>query len=427
MLRVVGEARAAAYGAYCLDGSRPGLWYSEPATVPTSGNRSWLVLADGGAWCYSLEECEGRSLAFRGGSGYGSSGKKWPSKFWPYGGPLSADPAVNPAFAGYHRVLLGYCDGSSYTGDLEQPLIGPRGRKVFFRGRRVLEALVLELLDMGMQQAERVLWSGGSAGGVGVLHAANRVRAQLPVVAKFKVLVMNGFFLSPPPPEAREEPTCAQGRGAAALCVPWVIKMRNMCELHNCSSSLLTTSCGAAAASPADQWRCLFPGASLGAVAAPTFVINSALDAWQMVNVWRRFYRCRWDNTRGCTLADRHHAVRQTNRMIRAFVLDLKASGAISRPGNGAFVHTCNEHIAAFTNGYQRYRIGEDELRHALAKWWNAADDAPASVHSWLPCHFVANSSRSAPHHQCNPTCKLVPSKRRMMQECPCSPSARGD
>ena len=63
--------------------------------------------------------------------------------------------------------LLSDCDGASYTGDAEEPLIWPNGDKIFYRGRRVREAVVAHLLEKeGMAAAEDVVVSGTSAGGL---------------------------------------------------------------------------------------------------------------------------------------------------------------------------------------------------------------------------------------------------------------------
>ena len=83
-----------------------------------------------------------------------------------------------------------------------------------------------------------------------------------------------------------------------------------MCELHNCSRSL-PSACMATFA-PSDQWQCLFalvclylcatacvcvPGYSLvcsqnllPTISAPTLVMNSMVDSWQLLFAfnWRK-------------------------------------------------------------------------------------------------------------------------------------------
>ena len=302
-LRLVSQRLADSLGGYCLDGSRPGYWYEPPSQAPgvrAVGNRSWVLFMDGGAWCYDAHDCESRSKSWKGSS------KNWPARYWPYSGPLDGSAKVNPAFAGFHRVLLGYCDGSSYTGDRIAPYKTSGGALMYFRGRAALEAQLADLLDAGLRDAESVLFSGGSAGGLGTVFASNRLQAQLPRATVYKVLLISSFFmLLPEQRAASAEPTCIKGRGASSKCVPWALKMRGMCQLHNCTATLRAAGegCGASefssgkggggkgdggivpaasTARGAPRWPCLFPVKSLRSVRAPTFVINSAIDSWQV-------------------------------------------------------------------------------------------------------------------------------------------------
>ncbi len=476
----VGVERAGALGAYCLDGSVPHLWYEPPAATTPAGlaNRSWHVFLDGGAWCYDESSCESRSRGYKGTS------KGAPLRNWPYSGPLDRRPSVNPTFSGFHRLNLAYCDGGSYLGDRAAPLRTASGATLYFRGRRVLQAQIDLALELGMRDADEVLFSGGSAGGIGALAAADWVRRRLPSsVRRFKVLIISSFFVmntntpgdvrpgavargrartggarvapaaggrrlgiggvgvaddgggvggGGPPADA---PTCVKGRGAPRTCVPWATKMRRMTELHNASGALTAGGCGAGMPVGA-RWRCLFGTHAAGHVASPLFVINSALDSWQLVNVWRRYARCRWEGTQGCNATHAARDVAESNAMLRSFVSELTASGALSRPGNGAFIHSCNEHVAGLTaGGFERYAAAADgvTMRQALAAWWAAPDNAPAAPHTRMPCELRASpppppaasaSGRRNPlaHHHCNPSCALHNVKRRLSQECPCDP-----
>lgn len=426
-LRLVDTDIVQALGGYCLDGSRPGYWYEPPSQAPgvsRVGNRSWFIFLDGGAWCYDEHDCESRSKTFKGSS------RKFPARYWPYSGPLDSNPKVNPSFAGFHRVLIGYCDGSSYTGDRLEPYKASTGSMLWFRGRAALEAQLLDLQRAGLSDAENVLFSGGSAGGLGAIFASNRLQAQLPNVAVYKVLLVSSFFmLLPGQRAAGAAPTCAHGRGSSTKCIPWALKMRAMCQLHNCTRTLRTAGDGCGVPERASdkqggvRWSCLFPVRSLRSVRAPTFVINSAVDSWQLVNVWRRYYRCRYDGTTGCTRSQEAHAVEQTNGMIDRFVGDLRISGMLTTPGHGAFVTSCNEHVAGISaDGFRHYRIGNCTMRKALDRWWAAPLNSAAAEHIWLPCHLFDKSVKDSPHHQCNPSCLKLRLKRRLTQECPCDP-----
>ena len=78
-------------------------------------------------------------------------------RYWPYSGLLDGSAAVNPTFAGFHRVNLAYCDGSAFTGDRAEPVVTASGEKLYFRGKRVLALLLDELLAAGLRHARRLL------------------------------------------------------------------------------------------------------------------------------------------------------------------------------------------------------------------------------------------------------------------------------
>ena len=228
---------------------------------------------------------------------------------------------------------------------------------------------------------------------------------------------------------ADDSPTCRRGRGAAEKCIPWVQKMRRMCDLHNCTGALLDGGCGTNLPD-GQRWRCLLGRYAASVGGLPTFYINSALDSWQMVNVWRQYARCRWDDKQ-CTPERTDADLALTNTMLRAFVRELRDSGALGRRGNGAFIYSCNEHVAGLANAaFLGYTVGGTTMRQALHAWWVEREDAPAARHTYLPCELRRHTGgangtawvKAPAHHACNPSCDKYRMKRRLSQDCPCSP-----
>ena len=86
-------------GAVCLDGS-PYAYYFRQGTETDK----FIVHFEGGGWCYSEEDCLGRSRTNLG------STATWPATK-SIGGPASADCTVNPTFCKWNLVFLAYCDG----------------------------------------------------------------------------------------------------------------------------------------------------------------------------------------------------------------------------------------------------------------------------------------------------------------------------
>lgn len=99
----------------CLDGSPPGFFYS-PAPMGGGRNDSWLLHLDGGGWCTDPEACRVRSKLPKGTS----IGWKWPPD---QAGILHTKAARNPTFYGFHKVVLKYCDGASFSGHVQTPVM----------------------------------------------------------------------------------------------------------------------------------------------------------------------------------------------------------------------------------------------------------------------------------------------------------------
>jgi hypothetical protein len=57
-LRLMDNATVQEYGAFCLDGSRPGYYYQLGEGAAAT---NWRVHIRGGAWCTSLESCAQRA------------------------------------------------------------------------------------------------------------------------------------------------------------------------------------------------------------------------------------------------------------------------------------------------------------------------------------------------------------------------------
>ncbi|KAG6425675.1 hypothetical protein SASPL_116120 [Salvia splendens] len=74
---------------------------------------------------------------------------------------LSNNASLNLDFYNWNRVKLRYCDGASFGGDA----VFDNGTSLlYFRGQRIWQAIILDLLPKGLGQAKKALLSGSSAG-----------------------------------------------------------------------------------------------------------------------------------------------------------------------------------------------------------------------------------------------------------------------
>ncbi|EEC73846.1 hypothetical protein OsI_08601 [Oryza sativa Indica Group] len=136
-------ASAVAKGAVCLDGSPPAYHLARGFG---SGVNSWLVHFEGGGWCSNVTTCLQRKRTRLGSS-------KQMAKQIAFSGILSNTPDYNPDFYNWNKVKVRYCDGSSFTGDVEK--VDP-ATKLHYRGARVWQAVMDDLLAKGMNSANNV-------------------------------------------------------------------------------------------------------------------------------------------------------------------------------------------------------------------------------------------------------------------------------
>ncbi|KAH3757451.1 pectin acetylesterase [Pelomyxa schiedti] len=244
-------------GAVCLDGSPAGYYIREATSVGAANN--WQLDFQGGGWCYEEADCEARSHIYLGTS------TVWQSNVSMYAS-LSDDPAVNPDFYDWNLVWLPYCDGASFSGYLEEP-IEYNGTKLYFRGRTILDQVFSHLKrDHNFGNAENVLLTGCSAGGLATFFHADYVQSLLPPsVQIYKSLPMCGFFL---------DHTNINGKPVYSSQMEYVFQMQN------CSAGV-NQRC-LQAAKEGEEWRCIFAVNNYAHTTIPTFVVNSAVDLWQI-------------------------------------------------------------------------------------------------------------------------------------------------
>ncbi|KAH9607498.1 hypothetical protein KSS87_017430, partial [Heliosperma pusillum] len=166
-------------------------------------------------------------------------------------------------FYNWNRVLVRYCDGSSYMGYVEA--VDPNA-KIFYRGARVWRAVVDDLLAKGMKDAQNAVLSGGSAGGLGAILQCDNFRALLPSGVKVKCLSDAGFFIN---------------TVAISGTRPLQEIFAGVVATHG-SATNLPEAC----TSKFSPELCMFPQYAARDIQTPLFVLNSAYDYWQIIQVF---------------------------------------------------------------------------------------------------------------------------------------------
>lgn len=318
---------------------------------------------------------------------------------------MSDSCEINPDFCNFHRVYMKYCDGDSFAGDRDEAVV-VQGKPLYFRGHRILKAVLQTLTaKYGLGSATEVLLTGCSAGGLSTfLHADDvhaRVAAVAPRLAKFKAAPISGFFL--------DHDTVA---GEAV----YAQEMKTIFELANATGGV---NAGCIAASPrSEHWKCNFASRSYEFTSTPIMPLNSALDSWQTSCIYTSELPPNFPNQTGtengeCAALDgwgdcanNPEACSTTqigamNTYITDFQSIMTHKVTYTKPGNGAFIHSCHTHCEAQNDeSYTTFAVGGVTMQRAVSKWWAADGTAPASENSYASCEYKTTSP-----YKCNPTC----------------------
>ncbi|KAH6755667.1 Pectinacetylesterase family protein, partial [Perilla frutescens var. hirtella] len=163
--------------AVCIDGSPAGYHYASGSGV---GAKNWL----GGGWCSDISDCQYKRTIYLGSSSGITTANLT--------GMLSKRQDVNPDFYNWNRIYVYYCDQSSFLGDTE---IVDQGPNLQFRGSRIFDAVIEDLLEKGMDNADNAMLAGRSAGALAAILHCDGFRARLPNVARVKCFSDSGVFI----------------------------------------------------------------------------------------------------------------------------------------------------------------------------------------------------------------------------------------
>ncbi|XP_058775385.1 pectin acetylesterase 8-like [Vicia villosa] len=352
---------AVAKGAVCLDGSPPA--YHLVRGYGT-GINNWLVHIEGGGWCNDVTSCLARKTTRLGSS------KEMNTSF-PFSGILDDKKEFNPDFYNWNRIRVRYCDGSSFTGDVEE--VDPK-TQLHFRGARIFNAVVEDLLAKGMKNAQNAIFSGCSAGGLTALLHCDKFRALLPKEAKVKCLSDAGYFI-----HAKD----LSGE-------PHIEEFFNQTVTLHGSVKNLPKSC----TSKLKPELCFFPQYFASEITTPIFILNSPIDSWQIKNIFvtgnvdpkRYWHNCREDLNQ-CNPD-------QLNRVQDYRAEFLKALSVVRKsPSNGEFIDSCYLHCQTELPQLWQWSdsplLANTTIAKAVADWF----------HDKNPFHQI-----DCPY-PCNPTC----------------------
>ncbi|KAG6422225.1 hypothetical protein SASPL_118790 [Salvia splendens] len=249
-------------GAVCLDGSAPAYSYVEGFGT---GSHSWIVYLVGGGWCNHISDCRARSSSRLGSSHLMASQTT-------FSGILDSDCTSNPDFCNWHKVFIYYCDGFSFMSDIEHS----HAMNLTFRGARIFNVMMDEMLAKGMRNAQNAILTGTSAGGLATILHCDKFRKLFSDEIRVKCISDSGFFI--------------RGKGhhgyknrekffGDVIKTHLLIKCKHF--IFKCDLQKLGKSLPPKCTSKRKSSLCFFPEYLVEDIQTPLFVLESAFDRFQ--------------------------------------------------------------------------------------------------------------------------------------------------
>ncbi|KAI9176471.1 hypothetical protein LWI28_003247 [Acer negundo] len=352
---------AVAKGAVCLDGSPPAYHLDKGFGA---GINNWLVHIEGGGWCNNVADCLSRSNNRLGSS-------KHMEKEVAFTGMLSNEQKFNPDFYNWNRIKVRYCDGSSFTGDVEA--VNP-ATNLYFRGARVFLAIIEDLLAKGMKNAQNAILSGCSAGGLASILHCDKFQTLIPIGANVKCLSDAGYFI--------HIEDVSGGQHIQTF-------YDEVVATHG-SSKNLPESC----TSRLNPALCFFPQYMTQQIQTPLFIISAAYDSWQIKNILVPGVADPHGTWHSCKL-DINNCSSSQLQIMQSFRLQFlnAVSGLGSSTSRGLFIDSCYSHCQT---GLQETWLSADSpvlgnstIAKAVGDWYY-----DRSAFQKIDCPYP-----------CNPTC----------------------
>ncbi|KAL5971273.1 Palmitoleoyl-protein carboxylesterase NOTUM [Taenia solium] len=133
-------------------------------------SRNWMIYLEGGWYCFDEATCISRQI---------TNHALFSSRTWHMiryiGGVLSWDDRINPNYHNYNTIFVPYCSSDLWTGKKRERTGG-----YYFHGSRILTAVIDDLLrHPEFTSADKVVFAGSSAGGIGVMLNIDRLARRL--------------------------------------------------------------------------------------------------------------------------------------------------------------------------------------------------------------------------------------------------------
>ncbi|XP_047963433.1 pectin acetylesterase 11-like [Salvia hispanica] len=341
---------AVAKGAVCLDGTPPAYAYSPGFG---DGVDNWHVFLEGGGWCLDVDDCLDRTKYRTGSSAKLMSEVQ--NGVISFGGMLDANSTLNPNFYNWHVVIIFYCDGSSFMSDVEA--VDPK-HNLTYRGARIYDAMMDELLRIGMGNAKNALLSGSSAGGLSTILHCDKFQSLFHNTTKVKCVSDSGFFI----------------HGEHFIGADWRESSFSRVVSTHGLTNMLPTSC----TSKFSPTLCLFPENLVPDIQTPLFLIESAFDLYQIgSNLYSPGDRSpRWVSCLQNLMFCNSTEIEIMKDFRFTFINTLKNTIANSSSRRGYYVHSCWRHThilsprGSICSLFVGHGLADKNIAEAVGDWY---------------------------------------------------------
>ncbi|PVD28472.1 hypothetical protein C0Q70_11060 [Pomacea canaliculata] len=234
---------------------------------------------------------------------------------------------------------------NAMIGNRTEPLL-MNSKQLYLRGAIVFDVLIDYLRTYTLfRDAEQIILTGSSAGGLGALIHADRLRQRLPETVITLHLVIDGsLFLDVL--DINGVPTMAN-------------LLHNMYSLHHAFNSAGIKEC-TRLMNQEEEWRCILPELYHKFVFSPIFFINSLYDTW---------FR---DNALGISCSAQECPSTHLTQ-VESFKSRLLQEGMeiLKLKKNGLFFTPCPAHTFLMSRRFSLITAIEHSVQQALSAWIN--------------------------------------------------------
>ncbi|KRX10910.1 hypothetical protein PPERSA_12034 [Pseudocohnilembus persalinus] len=231
-------------------------------------SKKFIIFFQGGGWCYGDSEQKAKEHCFqRIEDNFFASLKQFGQNEY-MTGILSHNPDINPEFFDYTVIYINYCDGTGHQGYVEEPVQVDDNKQVWMRGKNnTLTVLNYAKEHLNINQAEKVIVSGTSAGGLSALtwvdYIADYLKEENENVQVFGI-PDSGFFL--------DYPSVIDGENKL------LNKLKHLLAISNKNSKYINQECQN---DNQDQpYKCMLPQYLINYIKTPILLVNSGYDSW---------------------------------------------------------------------------------------------------------------------------------------------------